>query len=486
MSASTYTWTSLSEINSATDSSKLIYKLIDMKMENQHTNDLTYLISNKFILLFLYIVLSIFVYLSAIPGYVFAYLKYRERFQIEESLFLRSTAKNRHQQLNLIGSPDDLHSNQSFGIYSIIFIFHEKVKKLNLSFHFDLEKMYKSATKKRENITCCFSYCPHLIATIQLIIICACKMPFCYDYIIYFNNLKDFGIMLCIIVEIMHTIILLFVWLTLTLRTEWNMHLQTGFSICHWTYHVKVSENELRKEIKKRKEKMSFEINNTAIKAVSNINMNASNPNESLAFNNNINSSHYDNHQVMIRNKSNSRVNSANIYNQVKHKSMFVDDKFAFDSNSRINQIDMIDSNSDCLLNSETMYRNEIRKSIRNVLQQKKGGVLSSINSSSISNYNNTRLKSYINTNKNLNQSVLGLNNNSTLNGGKQLCNSGIYLTSSIPVASSISNTANNTSSNSSSSASENGNNSCNSTNNKRPILYLENKNSSTEYESRV
>jgi hypothetical protein len=38
------------------------------------------------------------------------------------------------------------------------------------------------------------------------------------------------------------------------------MHLQTGFSICHWTYHVKVSENELRKEIKKRKKKIAANV----------------------------------------------------------------------------------------------------------------------------------------------------------------------------------------------------------------------------------
>ena len=68
------------------------------------------------------------------------------------------------------------------------------------------------------NAGCCFNYCPHLVATIQLLLICALKLPFCYDFIIYFNHLKDYGIMLCIIVEILHTIVLLFIWLLLTLK----------------------------------------------------------------------------------------------------------------------------------------------------------------------------------------------------------------------------------------------------------------------------
>lgn len=99
--------------------------------------------------------------------------------------------------------------------------------------------------------SCCFNYCPHLIATIQLILICLCKLPFCYDYILYFNSHKDLGIMLCIIVEIMHTIILLFVWLILTLKTEWRMHLRASYSICHWTYHLKQHQQQKQHELQK-------------------------------------------------------------------------------------------------------------------------------------------------------------------------------------------------------------------------------------------
>lgn len=104
--------------------------------------------------------------------------------------------------------------------------------------------------------SCCFNYCPHLIATIQLILICLCKLPFCYDYILYFNSHKDLGIMLCIIVEIMHTIILLFVWLILTLKTEWRMHLRASYSICHWTYHLKQHQQQKQHELQKFENKL--------------------------------------------------------------------------------------------------------------------------------------------------------------------------------------------------------------------------------------
>lgn len=161
------------------------------------------LIRNKITLLFLYFFLSALVYLSATPAYVFSFLKYKERFMIEESLFSRA-----FQKTNKVGA----------------------VSK---------EKDLKPSRRQLAASACCFNYCPHLIATIQLVLICVCKLPFCYDYIVHYNAFKDFGVMLVIIVEILHIIVLIFIWLLLTLKTDWTMHLQTAFSICHWTYHLR-------------------------------------------------------------------------------------------------------------------------------------------------------------------------------------------------------------------------------------------------------
>lgn len=177
------------------------------------SSQLTLLIKSKVLLFFLYAMLSMLVYLCATPAYVFALLKYKERLMIEEALFLRT--------------------------------FSSKMSKLG---KFEKGDTKKSKLEKDDNELdqqfiqepCCFNYCPHLIATIQLVLMCACKLPFCYDYIIYYNKAKDFGVMLVIISsEILHTIILIFIWLLLTLKINWNMHLQTGFSICHWTYHLR-------------------------------------------------------------------------------------------------------------------------------------------------------------------------------------------------------------------------------------------------------
>lgn len=170
--------------------------------------ELPLLIRNKLTLLFLYFTLSMLVILSATPAYVFTFLKYKERFLIEESLYVRTFKHN--NRIAMISS--DNH---------------------------DQEKNQQQYHKEMVVSTCCFNYCPHLIATIQLVVICVCKLPFCYDYIIYFNKLKDFGVMLVIIVEILHIIILIFIWLLLTLKTDWTMHIQTVFSICHWTYHLR-------------------------------------------------------------------------------------------------------------------------------------------------------------------------------------------------------------------------------------------------------
>lgn len=198
------------------------------------------LINSKFLLFSLYLLLSIFVYFSAMPCYAFAYLKYKERFLIEEALFVRSTVrKNDANEETGIGGEDEKRKLNHY-VSNVDMDINRLVANLEES----------NAVRSDEAHSCCFNYCPHLIATIQLIVMCGCKLPFCYDYIFYFNYYKDFGIMICIIVEIIHTIILLFIWLSLTLKNDWNMHLQTSYSVCHWTYHLKLKENSLLKSSK--------------------------------------------------------------------------------------------------------------------------------------------------------------------------------------------------------------------------------------------
>jgi len=53
-----------------------------------HTTAL--LIRNKLTLLFLYLILSLLVYLSATPAYVFSFLKYKEEYLAEEVRFVRA------------------------------------------------------------------------------------------------------------------------------------------------------------------------------------------------------------------------------------------------------------------------------------------------------------------------------------------------------------------------------------------------------------
>ena len=64
------------------------------------------LINSKFLLFSLYLLLSFFVYFSATPCYAFAYLKYKERFLIEEALFVRSTV--RKNDANEEKNPDEI------------------------------------------------------------------------------------------------------------------------------------------------------------------------------------------------------------------------------------------------------------------------------------------------------------------------------------------------------------------------------------------
>jgi hypothetical protein len=199
------------------------------------------LLNSKFTLFSLYLLLSFFVYFSAVPCYAFAYLKYKERFLIEEALFVRSALKNDNtkvdQETKLDGEKRKLN---------------HYVSTVDMDINNLMANLEENSVIARpdEAHSCCFNYCPHLIATIQLIVMCGSKLPFCYDFIFYFNYYKDFGIMIAIIVEIIHTIILLFIWLTLTLKNDWNMHLQTSYSVCHWTYHMKLKESGLLKSSK--------------------------------------------------------------------------------------------------------------------------------------------------------------------------------------------------------------------------------------------
>jgi hypothetical protein len=264
------------------------------------------LIDQHLKLLLLYVILFVFVLFTAMPAYAFAYLKYRERFMIEEHLFMKSLqVKNSEQQ------------------------------------------------KVVSKMSCCFSYCPHLIATIQLILICILKLPFCYDFIIYYNHLKDYGIMICIIVEILHTIVLLFVWLLLTLKTEWQMHLKISYTICHWTYHLKMNEK------------------------LDNDNL------PSILF-----QSSQGGHEIMTQNKNNVTASPPATIGKEGLKKQTSLDLFLDDSKPKIlqqakqqqqqQQIATITTskpnqqhqNSDLmLLNSETLYRDEIRrKSLKNIV----------------------------------------------------------------------------------------------------------------------
>lgn len=187
----------------------------------------TLFINDQIKLCIFYSILSLSVISSLVPIYSFSYLKYKERFLIEENLFIKtSSEENSEKKL--------------------------KSPKASLTSKLDKDKFLDSDLLDLDidmagQRNSCFNYCPHLIATLQLVVICALKLPFSYDLIIYFNVYKDHVLMVSIINEILHTIILLFIWLILTLKTEWQMHLRTSFSICHWTYHLKLNEKSKEK-----------------------------------------------------------------------------------------------------------------------------------------------------------------------------------------------------------------------------------------------
>jgi hypothetical protein len=196
----------------------------------------TLIITEQYKLVLLYSFLSVSVATCLVPIYSFSYIKYKERFFIEETLFVRTMVGD------LVDTNKRLRKGSTVSVNKLEksnFIEANKIER-NLSVSSSVNLINQNRG--------CFNYCPHLVATLQLVLICALKLPFSYDLIIYFNNYKDIFLMLSIIDEIVHTIILLLVWLVLTLKTEWEMHLRTSFSICHWTYHLKLGERERDRE----------------------------------------------------------------------------------------------------------------------------------------------------------------------------------------------------------------------------------------------
>ncbi len=62
----------------------------ELSPSTSQLQDTTVLIRNKLTLLFVYLILSLLVYLSATPAYVFSFLKYKEEYLAEESRFVRA------------------------------------------------------------------------------------------------------------------------------------------------------------------------------------------------------------------------------------------------------------------------------------------------------------------------------------------------------------------------------------------------------------
>ncbi len=258
--------------------------------------------------------------------------------------------------------------------------------------------------------TCCFNYCPHLIATIQLVVICVCKLPLCYDYVVYFNQFKDLGIMLVIIIEILHIIILIFIWLLLTLKTNWKMNLQTEFSICHWTYHLKYIKksyfndpHSIFKHLKARDKAIPDQLWSDEDSSIEKIKYNPdearSKPTiqsmdyqqvdpehrqqpdyETVLANKQANSRGLPSqvplrrNVVTIKNNTNKSTQfksngTGNYQNQSrdwldsKHKSLYVKGSDYVTECEPI--MSPIKTNSDYILNSETIYRNQLRKSCK-------------------------------------------------------------------------------------------------------------------------
>ena len=159
-----------------------IYHQYDESQHQQQFIGLDLLLVTKFSINFLYFLLAILVYFSLTPIYVFIYMKYREKYFYEDF----------------------------------------KIRKKN--------QVNTSLYKKK---TCFNTYFIHLCASIQLILIAACKIPFCYDYIKLYNAYKDFGIMISSITNILNLIIFIFIWFILTLKVDWEINFKLQFRICH-------------------------------------------------------------------------------------------------------------------------------------------------------------------------------------------------------------------------------------------------------------
>jgi hypothetical protein len=352
-----------------------------------NTLNKSYLIRSKIVLLLLYAFLSLLVYFSTLPAYAFAYLKYKERFLIEEALFIRNNTISKQKIEDQRQKASDINAEYKSS--------SSRSPPPQSQLPLDVEQdTYERSIAAAQSQSCCFNYCPHLIAIIQLIMICSCKIPFCYDYIIYFNDYKDLGIMLTIINEIVHVILLLFIWLLLTFKNDWTMHLQTSFSICHWTYHSKM--NKRIKGSKKNLHSQSIHVDSVDF-LVDKKQQPQLQQHRPTAVN--------DSTIYTARTAKNTTTGNPNenarpfvIYDdtaECRHSSLLEDKKEPiFNGNSN-----QLATTNDYLLNSETMYRDEIRKSIKNVLQTKR---CSSSTAPTYNSLNNPQSNSINSTNNQL------------------------------------------------------------------------------------
>jgi type II secretory pathway pseudopilin PulG len=175
--------------------------------------------------------------------------------------------------------------------------------------------------------------------------------------------------MICIIVEIVHTIILLFIWLSLTLKNDWNMHLQTAYSVCHWTWHLKLKEtNQARVDYQQQIKSISGQ----TIQDKPDRNLNYPN-NPQKYYSPKISAHHY-NSDPHIPNYVDQR-QQQNQQQQQQQQLHLRSNQFNHNQSSNIINRSLVEKKHQSLFveNSEsyqTVYRNEIRKSIRNILEK--------------------------------------------------------------------------------------------------------------------
>lgn len=205
----------------------------------------------------------------------------------------------------------------------------------------------------------------------------------------------------------------------MTLKTDWTMHLQTAFSICHWTYHLRFktnAENSHNTGLKSLNDKSKLE--ETARPVWTNESIyGPAKSDKNVQSKSTFHSGSADYQQmdpmreqkrdiydqmsmsnrqlvngqeqvpqmrrsvVTIRNNTNKskqfKQQTANYQQRPqvqrdwldsKHRSLYVKPS---DYECAADMPGLKSTTSDYLLNSETLYRNEIRKSIKNVMQQK-------------------------------------------------------------------------------------------------------------------